>query len=444
MDEGFGTMFSHMLACIMAPAANSTINITLVDVTDATEACASATDATHETTVVRNALLQQCGNEGGLLDPEICNQLYRTILTTTPDIAFDYYATATVVPTIFFSIDLTFELTPLNKGSSLFNIRSSLADALGAPMDRILVQFRPHEVVTPHIASARRLLQFATVAFVWVYPQIGVNGREAWPVIANPGNVLASYDTNWRPAAVLKLETHFGDVVLSDACVDWPCPVVPLRPQLTDFSVVVVVEVGVIVNDYTGPDIVIIATAIKKQFALLLNLPETDVRILSETRFTTKQISRFSTEVRVSSEARGLTVKAQLKAAAGILAKSIKTAIGGNTDTSIRSVEINTKTLAAIVDSVVKEPVKKPGGGSAVVGIIILAVILVSGAIAVAWYYKRTHNKKTVDSDGTPKTTAATKSVLAEHSKTLFPANKHRNDGLHMAHSFYNRNYYGD
>ena len=92
----------------------------------------------------------------------------------------------------------------------------------------------------------------------------------------------------------------------------------------------------------------------------------------------------------------------------------------------------------------VKEPVKNPGGGSAVVGIIILVVILVSGAIAVAWYYKRTHNKTTVDSDGTPKTTAATKSVLAEHSKTLFPANKHRNDGLHMAHSFYNRNYYGD
>jgi len=144
----------------------------------------------------------------------------------------------------------------------------------------------------------------------------------------------------------------------------------------------------------------------------------------------------------VSTEARGQVVKSQLKAAAGSLAQSIKKDIGGNTDSSIRSVEINTKTLAAIVDSVVKEPVKEPVAGSAIVGIVILCVILVAAAILVAWYYKRAHNKKMVCNTNLPKTNLAAASMLKEHEEHLFPSV--HGGKVPGVRSFYNRNYYGD
>ena len=176
-------------------------------------------------------------------------------------------------------------------------------------------------------------------------------------------------------------------MVFSDACVTWPCPVLPLRPQLTDFSVVVAVDVGIILDQYTDTDIGIISNIIGERFATSLDVPKTDIRSLSETRFQKTSISRFSMEVRVPSEQAGLVTKAHLKRSATEIAHDIQSTINNGNAGPIRSVKIITETLATIVDSVVKDPVTEPLTGSAVTGIVILCIILGSGAVGMGYFY---------------------------------------------------------
>ena len=89
MNEAVGTIFNNMFTCIMKHASNSTIDITLEDVRDNVGTCASTSDTAAESNIVRNTLLDKCGNADGPLPKETCNQLYRTLVTTTPEDAFD-------------------------------------------------------------------------------------------------------------------------------------------------------------------------------------------------------------------------------------------------------------------------------------------------------------------------------------------------------------------
>jgi hypothetical protein len=59
----------------------------------------------------------------------------------------------------------------------------------------------------------------------------------------------------------------------------------------------------------------------------------------------------------------------------------------------VRSVKVVTETLATIVDSVVKEPVAEPLTGSAVAGIVIMCVILGSGAVGMGYFYYNSISK---------------------------------------------------
>ena len=176
------------------------------------------------------------------------------------------------------------------------------------------------------------------------------------------------------------MEPPFGVVVLNDACVTWPCSVLPLRPQLTDFSFVVAMDVGIMLDGYTDQDVVTISNIMKQRFATLLDVPTTDVRILSEKIFQITGISRFSKEIRVPTEQAGLVAKALVKSSSTQLALEIKGDVAASKPK--RSVQIVAVSLATIVDSVVKEPMS----GSALAGITTLVSIVVVGAIAMCFF----------------------------------------------------------
>jgi hypothetical protein len=293
-------------------------------------------------------------------------------------------------------MDTTYQITPLNKAAVLFQLRKTFSSLIGVPVNRILIEVRPKSVVEPRIASSRRLLDESEplVVFVWVYPQIAVNGIAAWPTNSDPSVLMTKYEDTWSPGIVSILKDSYGTVELSEPCLDGAaCPLRPLRPQLDDFSVGVAVDVGVVMADYTSGDVATITAVIKQEFALVLNIPSTDIRILSETRFMDKQISRFSVEVRVPSEASGLSIKAVLKKSAVTIAAHIKRDLGGNTISPIRSVTLLTSTITTIVDSSVKEPVVEPVSGGAITGFIILGVILVIAIGMVTYFYLRSRHK---------------------------------------------------
>jgi len=443
MDNTFGTLYNNMFKCIMAPAADSTINITLEDVRAVATTCASATNASAEISVVRNALLTACGNDTQLLDPSVCNQLYRTLVTTAPEIAFDYYSTVNIDASIFFSMDITTEITAMNKAFILYGIRTEIGSLLGVAVNKVLVDVRPESIVNPTIASSRRLLAVTSIVFVWVYPQTAANGVAAWPPSAVPADVLNEYNTVWRIEAVPAFVSSLGVVIMNDAETTPPFSVLPLRPQLTEFSVVVAVDVGVNFNVYTTQDVATLSAAIKQEFALLLGLPETDVRILSETRFSDTQISRFSTEVRVQTEALGLSNKAILRSSAVTLAASIKTATGSTTTSPIRSVEVVTKTLANIVDTVVKDPVVEPVTGGAIVAIIILCCILFAAACGVGYYYfNGKKSKSTLQNTKHPSVVAAKPAVPVTQQMMNMPFDYRVGHAIPIQSSLYDMNYY--
>ena len=453
MNKTFGVLFNNMLQCIMAPAADYKMNITLEDIRNVSHTCADASNAIEETNVVRNTLLTACGDGIELLPIETCNHLYRTLVTTAPEIAFDYYATKGEDPTMYFTMGIDAPVTPLNKAAILYRIRRDIASVIGAPVNKVLTDIREWEVFNPSFASNRRLLatdeKSKFLVMVWVYTQDGVNGISEWPVDPGEAAIKTEFET-WRTEIKDELSESMGTVIVSEVQVGAPYDVLPLWPQLTDFSLVFTVDVTIDSDSYPQGDIDLISQKIEHHSSELFDVPMADVRILSETRFertetNSDEISRFSVEVRMVSEKMGLRMKTKLKNSIDDLEVDIKKDIKDETETTVHTVKIHPKHIKNIVDSVVKKP--KENTGVPMTVIIILIVILFTAGGGLAYFYNRNKQKdkqKSVEPAVSPPNSSHVQESHIpglQQGDAMFPRYQYHAPMIPVQSSIYDRNY---
>jgi hypothetical protein len=292
----------------------------------------------------------------------------------------------------------------MNKSAVLFEIRKDISGLFYMPVTKILVDFREQDVFAQTVASNRRLLSESYVIMVWIYPFVDANNAaNSWPPAGVNMAFLAAAYVAAKPQLKLGLKDNIGDVVMSEPTIGAPYPVLPLRPQLIDYSLVFAVDVGVDFDEYKLADKDIIRAEITKQIHEFMDIPLSDIRILSIKRLDDTDISRFSVELRTPSSEATETEKEEIMEFRDELSKLIKDGVGTRTNTEVRSVKIEEESVATIVDSVVDERTEKQTDNGLIIAIIIASIVVACGGVAIlVWYLKwGRHSHETAPIDTT-------------------------------------------
>jgi hypothetical protein len=290
MDAEFGELFLHMFKCIMQATAMSPINITIPVFNETVVQCGQTENALDEVGLVQTALLTRCGIKDQKLSDDVCNKLYQTLILTAPSVAFDWYSLRNgELPKLAFTMKTTTGIVPGDDAEIIYKIRTIIASVLLAPMDRVLVEIREQQVLATQLVLSRRLLTEPRdmVIFVWIYA--GGTGFSVasgftdpiWPPVGTTD--LHQFYTDYSAAMKLALVNAGGldGLVLSTVAETSDFTVMPFTPLLHEYSVTLTVDFNVNRTNSTKDDMAVLTTAIKVEFAKALEVPETDIRILS-------------------------------------------------------------------------------------------------------------------------------------------------------------------
>jgi hypothetical protein len=387
---GFGTLYAHMLTCIIASAAQvNTPNTTITEAFahNVVTACATANNALEEVSNVRAALLTACGNQTLLLPVENCSVLYSILRQAVPTTEFNWYETIGVEPSLYFTMESCADINSGNKAAIIDSTRFALSGILGVEPDKILIEIIQKDILVPMLASSRRLLSPCYIIMVWVYPDDGLRfTHPAWPPTPTPAGVAADYLV-WSLAIPPAVLDFLGLIVMSGGQTVGITNT-PLRPQGTEHSIVFAVDVAIIFP-YTDMDIGLITDAIKNQLSSTLSVVPTSVRVLSIQQFIPLQVSRFSMEVRFPSALMAESSMLFVKHNAADIAKSIKVEASNipALQTTIRSVTVVRSSLVAVVNSNKHKDEAKPLSTGVITAIILISMIGVATTVTVAYYY---------------------------------------------------------
>ncbi|KAJ1487188.1 hypothetical protein T484DRAFT_1745166 [Baffinella frigidus] len=389
-DSHFGEMFNKMFYCIVNSAAHAAnaqtatagfiLDVLHLETTVST--CAVANSATAEITDVRDAMILSCGKKTQLLSADKCNTLYKALVLTVPTIAFDWFSVQNASPQLFFKVHVGRLINPQVDATTIYNIRSVVASVLTAPMDRVRVEVREMTVVSPTIASSRRLLAadiINSVVYVWVYAGGGLNtGLPSWPPA---GDLQQLYQTTYKAPMQTKLTELLGYVVVEATAETSAISTVPFRPLLDEFSVTFAVDFVVTRTADLAADITAMTTAIKTAVGTTLTIPQTDIRILSVQNTPTSAKPRFSVEVRTATAVTTELAETMLKTQWGTISTFINAElVSQNRAMGITSVKLRSDSVVSIVNSQRQGKAETSNVGlivGIVVGVVALIVVIV-------------------------------------------------------------------
>ena len=223
---------------------------------------------------------------------------------------------------------------------------------------------------------------------MWVYPSIA----PAWP----PASSLAAEFVTWRTNMVTRMVPGLFTALEIDALAQTSSMILPIRPALEQYTLVVPIDTGIQYSTFTGSKAMWIDHLASEMKEVLSNMTNTvlkaDIRHVQTTDVTGKNTTRFTLELSMTSSSKVRLVSDEIIQKAGALEQSMKLAINSMHTNLTAWVKIRTDMMHMLTNGIStgkagKAVVKDEGlGVLMIIGIVAAGVVVVASVAGAMWY----------------------------------------------------------